>query len=60
MWVDVCTVLEAWEVDSTGLVPLELYVLTIVRSLVRPLVRLWAVVCAEGVVLWPMLAVPDV
>ena len=60
MWVDVCPVLETWEVDSAGLVLLGLYVLTIVRSLVRPLVRLWVVVCADGVVLWPMLAVPDV
>ena len=33
--------------------------LTLVRALVRPLLRLWVVVCVDGVVLCPMLAVLD-
>ena len=56
MWVDVCPVLEAWETDSPDGILLGLYVLT----LVRPLVRLWVVVCVDGVVLRPILAVLDV
>ena len=60
MWVVVCPVLETWEVDCPGPVLLGLYVLTMVRSLGRPLVRLWVVVCADRVVLCPMVVVPDV
>ena len=56
IWVDVCPVLVAWEIEFADVVLLGLYVLT----LVRPLVRLWVVVCVDGVVLCPMLAVLDV
>lgn len=56
IWVDVCPVLEAWETDSPGVVVLGSCVLT----LVRPLVRLWVVVCTGGVVLCSVLAVSEV
>lgn len=56
MWFDVCPVLEEWEIDSADVVVLRLDVLTLVKALVR----LWVVVCADGVVLCPMLAVLDV
>ena len=52
-WVDVCPVLEAWETDPPDVVVLGSYVLT----LVIPLVRVWVVICIDGVVLCPTLVV---